>query len=51
VSTIGIAHGPSVPDGEANSLGIVLLIIYTLHMSSCCVKPEYARPTQGISIV
>jgi hypothetical protein len=51
VSTIAIAHGSSVPDGEANSFGIVLLIIYTLHMSSCCVKAEHARPSENISIV
>jgi len=51
ISTIDIAHGPSVPVGEANSLGIVLLIIYTLHMSSCCVKTKYAHPSEAISIV
>lgn len=51
VSTIAIVRGPSVPDGEANSLGIVLLIIYTLHMSSCCVKTKYAHPSEPISIV
>ena len=51
ISTIAIAHGPSVPDGEANSFGIVLLIIYTLHMSSCCVKTKYAHPSGAISIV
>jgi hypothetical protein len=38
VSTIAIALGSSVTDGEANSSGIVLLIIYTIHMSSCCVE-------------
>jgi hypothetical protein len=51
ISTIAIAHGPSVPDGEANSFGIVLLIIYTLHMSSCCVKTKYAHPSEALSIV
>lgn len=51
ISTIAIPHGPSVPDGEANSLGIVLLIIYTLHMSSCYVKTKYAHPSEAISIV
>jgi hypothetical protein len=51
MSTIAIAHGPSVPDGAANSFGIVLLIIYTLHMPLRCVKAAHAHASENISIV
>jgi hypothetical protein len=43
-------HAPSVPDGEANSFGSVLLTTYTLHMSLCCVKVEDAHPSENIPL-